>query len=144
MTSKPVALWLADLGVTKTHSRPQMSHDHPSSAAPFNTLKYRPHLPARCGRLEDARAFCQPCFGWYNTEPRHAGIGRLTPALVHDGRAPQVVEGRAKTLQVAFEAHPERFKGKKPAPLSWPEAVWMNRPLEVPQGAEAESMASLQ
>jgi putative transposase len=68
----------------------------------------------------------------------------LTPAMVHDGRAPQIMEGRANTLQAAFEAHPERFKGKKPAPLSLPEAVWINRPLEVPQGAEAESMGSLQ
>lgn len=144
MTSKPVALLLADLGVTKTQSRPQGSNDHPYSEAQFKTLKYRPNFPERCGSLEDARAFCQPCFGWYNTEPRHSGLGRLTPAMGHDGRAPQVMEGRAKTLQAAFEAHPERFKGKQPAPLSLPEAVWMNRPLEVPQGAEAQSMASLQ
>jgi putative transposase len=144
MTSKPVALLLADLGVTKTHSRPQVSNDNPYSEAQFKTLKYRPNFPERFGSLEDARAFCQPFFGWYNTEHRHSGIGMLTPAMVHDGRAPQVVEGRAKTLQAAFEAHPERFKGKKPAPLSLPEAVWINRPLEVPQGAEAESMASLQ
>jgi putative transposase len=144
MTSTPVALWLADLGVTKPHSRPPVSHDHPSSEAQVNTLTYRPNVPERFGRLEEARALCQPFFGWDNTEPRHSGIGMRTPAMVHDGRAPQVVEGRAKTLQAAFEAHPERFKGKKPAPLSWPEAVWIHRPLEVPQGAEAESMASLQ
>ena len=29
MTSKPVALLLADLGVTKTHSRPYVSNDNP-------------------------------------------------------------------------------------------------------------------
>jgi putative transposase len=120
MTSKPVALLLADLGVTKTHSRPQVSHDHPYAEAQFKTLKYRPNFPERFGSLEDARAFCQPFFGWYNTEHRHSGIGMLTPAMVHDGRAPQVMEGRAKTLQAAFEAHPERFKGKKPAPLPLP------------------------
>jgi putative transposase len=144
MTSKPVALLLADLGVTKTHSRPQVSHDHPYSEAQCKTRKYRPNFPERFGSLEDARAFCQPFFGWYNTAHRHSGIGMLTPARVHDGRASQVMEGRATTLQAAFEAHPERFKGKKPAPRSLPEAVWINRPMEVPQGAEAESMASLQ
>ena len=31
MTSKPVALLLADLGVTKTHSRPHVSNDNPFS-----------------------------------------------------------------------------------------------------------------
>jgi putative transposase len=31
MTSKPVALLMADLGVTKTHSRPHVSDDNPYS-----------------------------------------------------------------------------------------------------------------
>src|SRR6202162_6607644 len=31
MTSKPVALLLADLGVTKTHGRPHVSNDNPFS-----------------------------------------------------------------------------------------------------------------
>ena len=42
MSSKPVALLMADLGVTKTHSRPQVSNDNPFSEAQFKTLKYRP------------------------------------------------------------------------------------------------------
>ena len=135
---------LLDLGVTKTHSHPHVSDDNPYSEAQFKTRKYRPNFPERFGSLEDARGLCQPFFGWYNTEPRHAGIGMLSPAMVHDGRASHVMADRATTLQAAFEAQPERFKGKKPAPLSLPEAVGMNRPMEVPQGAEAESMASLQ
>jgi transposase InsO family protein len=47
MTSKPVAFLLADLGVTKTHSRPYTSTDNPYSEAQFKTLKYRPDFPAR-------------------------------------------------------------------------------------------------
>ncbi len=41
MTSKTVALLLADLGVTKSHSRPHVSDDNPYSEAQFKTLKYR-------------------------------------------------------------------------------------------------------
>ena len=59
MTSKPVALMLADLGVTKTHSRPHVSDDNPYSESQFKTLKYRPEFPERFGSIEDARAFCQ-------------------------------------------------------------------------------------
>ena len=59
MTSKPVALMLADLGVTKTHSRPHVSDDNPYSESQFKTLKYRPEFPDRFGSIEDARAFCQ-------------------------------------------------------------------------------------
>ncbi len=42
MRSKPVAFLLADLGITKTHSRPYTSTDNPYSEAQFKTLKYRP------------------------------------------------------------------------------------------------------
>jgi putative transposase len=140
MTSNPVALWLADLGVTKPHSRPQVSHDHPYAEAQFTPLKYRPDVPERFGRLEEARAVCQPFFSWSNTAPRHSGIGMLTPEMVHDGRAPPVMAARAQTLQAAFEAHPARFKGKKPAPAPLPRAVWMNQPVA---GPEAKSVASL-
>jgi putative transposase len=46
MTSKPVALLLADLGVTKSHSRPKVSNDNPYSEAQFKTLKHHPNFPA--------------------------------------------------------------------------------------------------
>jgi putative transposase len=42
MTSKPVALLLADLGITQSHSRPHVSNDNPYSEAQVKTLKYRP------------------------------------------------------------------------------------------------------
>ena len=45
MTSGPVALLLADMGVTKTHSRPYNSNDNPFSESHFKTLKYRPEFP---------------------------------------------------------------------------------------------------
>ena len=40
MKSKLVAHLLADLGITKTHSRPHVSNDNPYSEAQFKTLKY--------------------------------------------------------------------------------------------------------
>ena len=45
MKSKPLAMLLSDLGVTKTHSRPQVSNDNPYSESQFKTLKYRPRVP---------------------------------------------------------------------------------------------------
>ena len=54
MKSKAVALLLADLGVTKTHSRPHVSDDNPFSEAQFKTLKYRPGFPERFGCIQDA------------------------------------------------------------------------------------------
>ncbi len=128
MTSKPVALLLADLGVTKSHSRPSVSNDNPYSESQFKTMKYRPDFPERFGSIQDARAFCQTFFPWYNTEHYHSGLGLLTPEDVHYGRASGVIADRKDVLLAAYAKHPERFKGRIPNPASLPEAVWINKP----------------
>jgi putative transposase len=128
MKSKPVALLMADLGVTKTHSRPHVSDDNPYSESQFKTLKYRPDFPERFGSIENARAFCVGFFKWYNTEHRHSGIGLMTPEMVHYGLAEGVIEGRQKVLDVAYAAHPERFVKKPPTPPELPKAAWINPP----------------
>ena len=115
MTSKPVAWLLADLGITKTHSRPYTSDDNPFSEAQFKTLKYRPDFPERFGSLEDARVCCQMFFSWYNGEHRHASIGLMTPAAVHEGRAKTMRDARQQVLLTAYAAHPERFVRAAPA-----------------------------
>lgn len=131
MTSKPVALLLADLGITRTHSRPHVSNDNPFSEAQFKTLKYRPEFPDRFDSLEHARAFCHPFFTWYNTAHRHGGIGLLTPAMVHHGHAATVCGQRRAVLAAAYAAHPERFVRQAPTPPALPTAVWINPPAAV-------------
>ena len=129
MSSKPVALLLADLGLTKTHSRPHVSNDNPYSESQFKTLKYRPEFPERFGSMEDTRGFCQSFFPWYNTEHHHSGIGFLTPEQVHYGLAGQILKEREAVLKMAYEMHPDRFKKGLPKPMSLPESVWINKPL---------------
>jgi putative transposase len=128
MTAKPVAFLLADLGVTKSHSRPHVSNDNPYSESQFRTLKYRPDFPDRFGSYQDAHAFCGRFFGRYNDEHRHSGIGFHTPAEVHYGRAQAVREKRAVVLDQAYDAHPERFVRKPPVPPKLSPAVWINQP----------------
>jgi putative transposase len=128
MTSKPVALLLADLGVTQSHSRPHVSNDNPYSEAQFKTLKYRPGFPARFTSIEAARAHCQDFFPWYNSEHHHGGLGLHTAADVHYGQAAAVRAGRALVLTRAYLAHPERFIHKPPAPPDLPGGSWINPP----------------
>jgi putative transposase len=128
MRSKPVAALLVDLDVAKTHSRPHVSDDNPYSEAQFKTLKYRPDFPERFGSIEDARAHCQPFFHWYNGTHCHSGIGFMTPESVHYGRAQAIFQQRANILNVAFLAHPNRFKGSAPQPPKLPTAAWINPP----------------
>ena len=128
MTSKPVAFLMADLGVTKTHSRPYVSDDNPYSESQFRTMKYRPEFPGLFGSLQDSRAFCRQFFHWYNEEHRHSGIALLTPAMVHFGEAQSVLNRRQAVLDGAYRAHPDRFVRRPPKPLPLPSESWINRP----------------
>lgn len=128
MTSKALALLLSDLGVVKSHSRPHVCDDNPFSEAQFKTLKYQPTFPERFGSIEDARAFCQSFFPWYNHQHRHGGIALLTPAQLHYGQAPQVIEQRQAILNAAYAIHPERFVRHPPQPPAVPTEVWINPP----------------
>ena len=128
MIAKPVAHLLADLGVTKSHSRPHVSNDNPYSESQFRTLKYRPDFPDRFGSFEDAQAHCRRFMSWYNEHHRHSGIGYHTPADVHYGRAEKVRELRKAVLLDAYAEHPERFVTKVPTPPALPTVAWINQP----------------
>ncbi len=128
-SSKPVAFLLADLGVTKTHSRPRVSNDNPCSQSQFRTLKYRPEFPDRFGCLQDSGAFSQRFFRWYNQEHRQSGLGLLTPAMVYYGQAESILQQRQAVLEAAYQRHPERFVRNAPKPSQPPGLVWINKPV---------------
>ena len=133
MKAKATAFLLADLGVTKSHSRPHTSNDNPFSESLFKTCKYQPEFPQRFGSIQDAKVFCRAFFNWYNAEHHHLGIGLMTPNQVHYGQADEVYAERQKTLDQAFRANPNRFVNKPPQPPQKPTAVWINPPKSKPQ-----------
>lgn len=77
MTSKNVATLLTDLNITRSHSRPHVSNDNPFSEAAFKTFKYCPVFPGTFATLDDARAFSDLFFTYYNNEHRHSGIAGI-------------------------------------------------------------------
>jgi len=128
MRSKLVAELLADLTIGASHSRPRVSNDNPFSEAQFRTFKYRPEFPDRFGSLEHARGISHDLLTWYNDAHHHSGLNYLTPADVHYGRAPAILDLRHGTRLAAYAAHPERFVGGPPRPDTLPTAVWINPP----------------
>lgn len=138
MTSKPVASLLADLEVTRSHSRPKVSNDNPYSESLFKTLKYGPAFPERFGSIHHARQFMDSFVTWYNHEHRHTGIGLHTPADVHFGLASQKAAERSTVLADARRTHPERFgaSGRAPKILDLPTEAWINKPVTADGGAE--------
>ncbi|MCK4306161.1 MAG: integrase core domain-containing protein [Candidatus Eisenbacteria sp.] len=122
-------LLLADLGVTKSLSRPHVSDDNPYSEAQFKTPKYRPEFPARFGSIQGERNFCRTFFAWYNHDHYHSGIGLLTPAMVHYGQAATGLQKRHEVLEDAYAQHPERFIRHPPRPQPLLPKVLISNPV---------------
>ena len=141
MRSKTVAQLLADLGVTKTHTRPYTATDNPFSEAQFKTLKYRPDYPDCFGSLSDAREWARGFFHWYNHNHHHSALGLMTPVTVHYGQAEAFYEQRQYVLDTAYRAHPERFVQGQPTPPELPTAVWINPPTKDDNTATTVSAA---
>lgn len=137
MMSKPLAFLMADLGITKSHSRPHVSNDNPFSESAFKTMKYHPGYPARFGSIEDARGYFADLLYWYNEEHHHSGINLLTPSDLHHGRAEERLKTRDAVLAAAYAARPERFVHGRPSAGQVPAAVWINKPASLDEEKEA-------
>src|ERR1700729_1056031 len=114
MRAKTTALLLADLGVTKSHSRPHTSNDNPFSESHFKTMKYQPQFPQRFGCIQDAKTFCRGFFDWYNQDHHHAGIGLMTPDQVHYGQADEIHAARQITLDAHSAETPNASSERSP------------------------------
>ena len=114
-----------------------LAADNPYSESQFKTMKYCPEFPSRFGCLEDGRLFCGGFFDYYNNAHRHSGLGLMTPAAVHYGRADELNAARRQVLLEAHRAHPERFVHGTPQPPVLPRQVWINPPPEKTTPQEA-------
>ncbi len=128
MKAKKFAKYLKGLGVEQTYGRPRVSNDNPISESLFKTLKYYHEFPSRFGSFEDAEAYCQHFFAYYNNEHFHSSLALMTPRMVHYGHAPEVSRKRQLVLDASFRAHPERYVRRPPVTLQLPKAVWINPP----------------
>ena len=128
MTSKTLAQLFADLGVTRSRSRPHVSNDNPMSEAQFKTLKYCPTHAGQFANIQKARDYCRRFFYRYNEQHRHSGIGLLTPDDVHNGRTDERRNARRDVLTIAWANHPERFVHGRPEPPTLPPVAYINQP----------------
>jgi putative transposase len=144
MKSDTVAQLLADLGASRSFSRPRVSDDNAFSEAQFKTLKYQPDYPVRFGGDEHARGWLQPFFGWHNDEHHHAGLALFTPADVFHGRVEAVAAARQRALDAAYALHPERFPNGPPRVRRPPAKVEINPISQETAAPKAEGRAESQ
>jgi putative transposase len=127
MTSRTVAQLLADLSVTRSHSRPHVSNDNPDSESQFKTVKNSPRFADRFASLNHARAFADDFFENDNHQHRHSSIGYHTPADVDTGRHHDIRERRQAVLDHAYATDPHRFRRRPIAPKV-PDTASINPP----------------
>ena len=103
---------LYDLGVTASHSRPQVSNDNAYSESLFRTLKYCPQWPSQgFDSLESARDWVKDFVNWYNNKHRHSRIKFVTPAQRHRGEDKAILETRNNVYEMAKARTPARWSG---------------------------------
>ncbi len=81
----------------------------------------------------DARNWVCEFIAWYNEDHHHSGIGLMPPKVVHYGEGEKLRAQRTLVLEAAYAAHPERFVRGRPAAPALPEAVWINKPVQIDQ-----------
>lgn len=129
MKSDTLAQLFADLGVSRSFSRPHVSDDNAFSEAQFKTLKYQPDYPDRFSGVLHARGWLEPFFTWHNDDHQHSGLALFTPAEVFHGRIAAVHRVRQDALDAQYAVHPERFPNGPPKAALPPAEVHIN-PLE--------------
>ena len=129
MKAKATALLLADLGVTKSHSRPSHLQRQSLLGKPASKpSSINPSSPNASAASRTPRPSAAPSSTGTISDHHHLGIGLMTPDQVHYGQADEVHAARQKILDQAFHANPNRFVNKPPQPPTKPTAVWINPP----------------
>ena len=118
MTSQCTAQLLADLGVTRSLSRPQVSDDNPFSEAQFKTLKIVSRTVRGSGP-RDVLSIVLPLVQCRAPPWRHLDANPRAGPL----RSGRRIARRTTVLNTAWTAHPERFVRGLPKPKPLPEAV---------------------
>jgi transposase InsO family protein len=117
---------LADLGITRSFSRPSVSDDNAHVESLFRHLKYAPAYPSRgFDSAEHARRWVARFVRWYNSEHQHSSIGYVTPDDRHHGRDITLLEQRRELYERARKANPHRWT-RPPRKWSRPAVVTLN------------------
>jgi len=125
MIAHSFAELMSELGVERSYSRPRVSNDNAFSESQFKTLKFDPSYPGRFVDPDEARAWGQTFFPYYNHRP-HEGLALFTPADVFTGRTEQTWATRQTTLDRHYADYPERYVNGPPQAARPPSVVAIN------------------
>jgi transposase InsO family protein len=94
MKAKTIQRLCEDHAMPQLFSRPRTPNDNPFIESAFSTVKRAPEYPGRFLDNEEAQAYFNGYFAWYDNEHYHSGIDYVTPQQAHGGQRAQIVEER--------------------------------------------------
>jgi transposase InsO family protein len=113
MRGVTLAVFLDNLKIKRSYSRPRVSNDNAHIESWHKTLKYTVGYPGRFSSLEKAREWYANFVHWYNTEHHHSGIGYVTPHQMRSGEAQKIFQKRNETISEARSKNPLRWRMSK-------------------------------
>jgi putative transposase len=103
MRSKTIRRFFYDLGITQMFARPRTPSDNATTESFFATIKgerlYHGTYSNPIELISDSDGFVT----YYNEGRLHMGIGFVTPAEKHDGRADEIIAARQAGMERARE-----------------------------------------
>jgi transposase InsO family protein len=96
MKAKPIQRLCEDHGLPQLFARPRTPNDNPFIESAFSTVKRAPEYPGRFLGDDQAVAYFNRYFTWYDTEHYHSGIDYVTPQQAHQGLRQKIVAQRRR------------------------------------------------
>jgi len=94
MKAKPIQRLCEDHHIPQLFARPRTPNDNPFIESAFSTVKRAPEYPGRFLDDDQAVAYFNRYFTWYDTEHYHSGIDYVTPDQAHHGLRQRIVNQR--------------------------------------------------
>jgi transposase InsO family protein len=94
MKAKPIQRLCEDHHLPQLFARPRTPNDNPYIESAFSTVKRAPEYPGRFLDDDQAVAYFDRYFTWYDTEHYHSGIDYVTPQQAHQGLRQKIVDQR--------------------------------------------------
>ena len=94
MKAKPIQRLCEDHGMPQLFARPRTPNDNPYIESAFSTVKRASEYPGRFLDDDQAVAYFNRYFTWYDTQHYHSGIDYVTPQQAHEGLRQTIVAQR--------------------------------------------------
>lgn len=103
MRSISTKRYFKKLGVAQLFARPRTPNDNPKIEALFSVVKTEPEYPGVFPATEEAGAYFEEFFHWYNEGHPHTALKMLTPQQVHSGQGEQILRARRGVKEATLQ-----------------------------------------